>query len=503
MTDHPLIRDMMNHALNGRTGSSGLFSSFQDTDLTDEENSTGNIPTNYSYPVYDVRRQGAAGDGTTDDAAAIQKSYDVAAVNGATVIFPPDRVFRCTTNINVHVGSGSSVDTVGPGWACGGVLFDGAGVTTGFTQTGSGWSYAGGFRNLRIRGTNGAVRGWTGTDLNMPRIERCFISGFAGAGAAFYGTLMGKLSHTLLTSCGSATEGSVEVDRTGSIQSTTFSWDHSYISGGNTAVGGLVIGRTPNVTILGGAIESSGIPIRIAHRSDSAVGCVGGIIHSIDMENPGNSNPYIEMGAGLSSVFVTSWDVRGSAGYPSSSTPTTYAVRLYRTNGCRFGPNNWAQAGSPTSTYELESTGNLGLVIEPHRNLFGNTFPWVRVNGSFVKAAGPQTEWLGGDVPVGKSAFDTLLADTTTPSILVSDTQGGFYRSAAFASAAPITVTNLNNGELGMEITLRATNANTTLQHSAAGTDTFTLTAGANLAMVSQRPYIFIRNGSRWAQIAT
>ena len=45
--------------------------------------------------IYDVTRFGAKGDGTTDDAAAVQKAVDRAAERGGTVVFPAGKTFLC------------------------------------------------------------------------------------------------------------------------------------------------------------------------------------------------------------------------------------------------------------------------------------------------------------------------------------------------------------------------------------------------------------------------
>ena len=45
--------------------------------------------------VYDVTRFGAKGDGTTDDAAAVQRAVDRAAERGGTVVFPAGKTFLC------------------------------------------------------------------------------------------------------------------------------------------------------------------------------------------------------------------------------------------------------------------------------------------------------------------------------------------------------------------------------------------------------------------------
>ena len=64
-------------------------------------------PTNLNYkgsgPVFNVRAYGATGDGSTDDAAAIQSAIDAAEVNGGTVWFPSSNseVYSLGTTLNV------------------------------------------------------------------------------------------------------------------------------------------------------------------------------------------------------------------------------------------------------------------------------------------------------------------------------------------------------------------------------------------------------------------
>ena len=473
---------------------------------TEAEAIAGVTPVNTQYPPLDVRRYGTnTKPGITPMHAAVQAACDVAGVRGGTVFIA--ETCLCTQDIHVPVGKGRTVDMVGTGWATGGIVFQGASVKTGLTYAGSGYGYCGTIRNCSVRGQNGAVRGVTFSDVANPRIERTCISGFAGAGAAFLGTLLGVLDHTLFTGCGSSSEGSVEVDRFGSVDSTTFEWRHSYISGGHTKVGGLIINRTAVATIIGGAIESCGIPLRIAHRPESRVGCVSGIVHAVDFENPGNNNPFIEMGAGLVSAFVTAYDVRGCNGSPSGTSRIDHAVSLSRTNGCTFGPNNWAQLNG-TSTYELNGSGNLGLVIEPHRNLYAaGGIPWVRVNGSQVRAAGPTHYWCSdhatpGAVARGSSFAALAVTEGATPSVLVS-AQGGYHGAVRCVNRRPTTITALTGGEMGMRITMIASNSNTTLTHSTSAANQFDLVRGSNLAMLPNVPYEFIHNGTLWVELRT
>lgn len=101
MADHPLIRDMMNHALNGRTGSSGLFSSFTWFRLTDAEVTAGVTPTDFSYPPGDVRRYGAVVNGSTNDAAALQAAVNQNAQSGGADVFIPKGTLIIGTPIQI------------------------------------------------------------------------------------------------------------------------------------------------------------------------------------------------------------------------------------------------------------------------------------------------------------------------------------------------------------------------------------------------------------------
>jgi len=494
--------DDLNHQRRAReTLNNVLDHSFDDSRVqTAAEIAAGITPINKAYPPGDVRRYGAVSDDATDSTAAIANALLVAAVNGGTVYVGEGSGYLCTANLSVPVGNGNTVDIVGSGWASGGIRFQGASVTTGITFAGSGYSYAGSVKNCRIRGSGSALRGVTFTDVTNGRVERCYFSNVNGAGVAFLGTLMGVLDHCLFTSCGSLTEGAVEVDTFGSVLSTTFKWDHSYISTCNTTVGGLIINRTYHVTILGGAIETSGICLRIGNKSDSTLGCVGGIIHGLDMENPGNTHFYMELGAGLSTVFINSYDIRGCNGSPSGTTTVQHAVSMSRCNGVTFAANNFAVPNGD-SVYELESTGNFGVEIAPHRNLFDSAgIPWVRINGVQQMAAGPQTAWSQSSVLEGLTVEKTISG--ANPNCNVSSTQGGYHARLLMFNGAATNMATLTGGQEGCIVYLRAGNANTTIVHNPGVADAFRLTGGVNLTPSSGQLYGFIRGATDWVQIA-
>jgi len=84
-----------------------LMLNFQHDDSrirTPAEISAGVTPVNYAYAPINVKRYGAIGDGTTDDAAAIQRAIEVCvAQGGGDVIFPPgDYVITSSLDMRGH-----------------------------------------------------------------------------------------------------------------------------------------------------------------------------------------------------------------------------------------------------------------------------------------------------------------------------------------------------------------------------------------------------------------
>lgn len=68
---------------------------------TSAESSAGVTPTNYQYEPGDVRRYGATGDGSTNDATAINNALSVASVSGGVVYGNPGDTYRIQATLEV------------------------------------------------------------------------------------------------------------------------------------------------------------------------------------------------------------------------------------------------------------------------------------------------------------------------------------------------------------------------------------------------------------------
>lgn len=504
---------------------------------TNAETLAGVTPTNLSYPTLDPRRYGAVGNGVTDDHVAIQNSFNVAAKgnagsSGGTVIFPPGYTFLCNEDITVPVpaSTGNPVPCAqGPGWSNVAIIFGtgstfgfvilGTGATTGGTQ-GSTYNYAGTFRDLVIQLNGTAGSAFYCNSVNQPRIQNCWIRGSNtnGCGITFLNCLVPVLENTLITGCGSSTHGSVEFDTC-----TTAQWRGSRISGGVTTIGGLLIDRCTNFVGSGMSIESCGPPIKVASKSESSLACTNIYLSGLELENPGNGNPYIDVGSGLSgTALVIAMVVDGMFASPSGTTTMTNAVQIRNITGFEARGCHFTMAGTPTACWNIINTNTSGVVIRAHRNLASLATPWVFYNGAQVLHAGPQMEWQFGELQSGgrptctsrgyAGLYNGSNLTGATPSILISSTMGGYYGSKAITNGGATTVTSLSGGEPGMEIVLIPTDANTTLTFgNSGGAFRFNgnggTTIGANSTLVAGRAYRFINDGANgsggscWVQV--
>jgi hypothetical protein len=450
-----------------------------------------------------VTDYGAVGDGATDDTTAVQAAFTAAAVAGGTVYFP-DGTYLLTSNIVVGSGVSHIVNILGPSWGTGGVVFSGSAVTKGFDMSGSGsagtYQYAGTVSDLHIHGQNGALRGLNLYNLNHPRVVRVRLTSFAGCGVKFDYTLMGVFEHCLVSSCGSATEGSVEVDH-----STTWLWLHSRISGGDTTVGGLLIDRTPDVTILGGAIESVGIPIKIASKTEGTTPVTGVTIDSIDLEAPGTH--YLEFGYGWTGATfngVKTVACRNVGGTVSGATDVRYAVKIKDTIDIHFDSCSFGLTGaSQTAAFWLEGNTVLGLRTTAMRRSFSSSAPpWVMANGSQLSTASPFADWYQHEPRLINTPGN--LTDTgSTPSIQIN-AQGGLYRYVTLTQSGATTISRFvfNGGANGAELYVKPLDANTTFEQATGSTQgMLKLLAGYNTAAVSGKVYHFVCDGTFWVEV--
>ncbi len=444
---------------------------------------------------------GAKCDGSTDDYTAIQAALTAAGniSGGATVRFPAGRCKVASAALSKPPG----VSMRGEGMDSTTIACFGAHNCIDAQSAGPSYDRDGVIEELALSGNSGALDGISANYRYLLTIRRLRITGFTRRAIHLNNTIMTRLEQSLVMNSGSASYGQIEIDN-----STTVRLDQMYVATSNrAALGGVLIDRTTNTQIIGGAIESTNTPLKIGSKRDAITGCVGGIVEQVDLENPGNGNPYIDLGAGLSgTAYVQGWGFRNMDMTPSGTTSNTYGVLMARVHGAVFDKNNIALAGKATSFYELSGTDNRGIRIAAYwPNFGGRGAAWVRRNGTLVKAAGPHYDWdseMGGvGVKATSYSVGVLSQNNATPSILLSTTQGGYYAQVLTHNTVPTTIAALTGGERGMEITMIAGDRFTTLAHSTTAADQFNLVGGTNLTLASGKAYRFIHDGTLWVQL--
>jgi hypothetical protein len=442
---------------------------------------------------------------TFDCSADVAECITAASAQKKSVKFGGGR-YRFLSDLAIPVGNGSAIDIFGEGKEQTQIEFFGAGSTRGIVMDGvTGYVYAGAIRDLTVFPNTGAGRAITLENLNRPKIENVNILNAPAVGIYIDTCIMPRLSHLLLNGCGSASFGAIEIDN-----STTAFLDEVYISGGEAGggtgkIGGLLVDRSVNFTMLGGAIESTGTPIKIASKSEGTIPCDGGVVLGTDLENPGNNLPYIDAGAGwtgTAALAAKSWTFINTHGFPSGTTTSVYGVKLEDTTGFRFTNCSLGQAGTPTSLYELVGAGNKGTIIEPCRALFGASTPYVRVDGVQQTAATPIVTWN----PESPALIDVSKTVTgSTPSASVSSAQGGVYSKIFMNNGSATNLTNLTDGVVGAVVTLICGNGNTTIKHQAGGSGQFDNPGGTDVVMVQNQPYLYYNNTAtgRWTAYAS
>jgi len=492
---------------------------------TAAELAAGVTPTAYQYPACHPMRYGAVGNGVADDHVAVQAAFTVAGKAGSFVNLTGGYTYLCSADVSVPVAQsfgGPLASARGDGWATPQIIF-GTGSTYGFTILGTGattggttssnYNYAGSFENMCVKMTGTSNTAFYVNSVNQPKLKNVWITGSSGQGRAIYllNDLVPVLEDVLITGMGSATQGSCEIDLC-----TTSSLRSFRISGGVTTVGALLIDRCTNTTLAGLSLESAGVPLLISSKSESSVANTSITCRGLELENPGNGNAYIDIGSGLSgSALVVNFRLDGWYATPSGTITVPYGIRMQNTLNTDLSNGQFTQA-SATSAIELVGTNNNGCRISPHRNLQAITYPWVRYNGTQVLHAGPQHEWYLGLLQNGhpiccvrgfRAIYDAGSVSQisgATPSCLISATVGGYYDTLTVANGGATTVTSLSGGEPGMEITMIATNANTTLTFgNSGGAFRFNGNGGTNIGsnstMVAGRAYRFINDGANGA----
>lgn len=437
-----------------------------------------------------VRWFGAVGDGVTDDTAAVQAAFTYCnAITLAPCVYVPAGNYLCSANITCSPQVGIS----GDGWHNSEIRFTGASVTLGINVQGNNSTYPFGstFKDIYVQGVSGAITGITLYGLNHPRLERVWVAGFSSIGIYLNYCLVSMMEHCLITGCGSATNGQVEVDN-----STIFMWLQSRISGSSSGtLSGLRVDRTETVNIIGGNIESTGIQIQIASKSEASIPTGNVHIEGLDLENPGDH--YMEFGYGWTGggpgTAVIQCDLINISGSTGGASSITYGVKCKNTDsfysrGCSFSLD-----GTPVSEYWFEGTSNIRASTDIQHGSI--PYPYVFVNGVVEPSARPDQPWT----MVGTHsslAFFTLANNSATPSI-------SGYSACYTNSTVATSITNITGApNLPFKLAIIAADSNTTLVHQNGGAGQLTLRGGVNKLLVNTEVYNFVYNpnSGKWVE---
>lgn len=402
------------------------------------------------------------GNGIANDTTGIQQAIADATAAGGGIVFLPAGTYLITSTLTW----GPTVSIFGAGQEVSIITVSGAINGLNAHDAGPGYAHQSGIlRDFTLQGAAGAL---VGIDVNFRgevRIEKIRVLSFARQGVYFNNCIMPKLDHCLIQNCGGAAYAQVEVEN-----STTFLWDHSYISGNTGAtIAGLAIDKTTSFLILGGAAETTGIPIRLGGKADAVIGTNAGLIFGIDLENPSNgADCYIELGAGWTGAAnqgVTRLTIGGVNQSPSGSVSVKYGVKAQNTDTVHLLPNKW---GTPTfaagglSNVELVGLTNIRWSATLQSSNIGPNLSYVRENGAQRKDAVPYLPWEQG----GRSLVfskQVLAVNSATP-----DTAGVSFVSTG--NTVPTTITNITGGGVdGQVLMITFGDANTTLKHNGGG----------------------------------
>jgi len=449
-----------------------------------------------------VKDFGAIGDGVENDTTALNAAL-AAAVSQRKLLFIPSGTYLLTSNITVPTPSNSQFGftIVGEGKHNGSVLqFSGAAVTTGLTFSSpiGTYQYWGTISELQFNCVSGAKRGITIDYAHAPEIVNCQFNG-----ATEYGLVISNSNQPVVSGCLFKNNGSSGTAQVWLDYATAFSFRENYIAGSPSAASGLDIDRCPTGIVLNGAIENTGIMIRIGNAVEGTYPCKGITLQSINMENP--TNCYVKIGYGWTSTFgMQEITIRDCIGFPSGSTTALIGVDMKHCRNVQVTNSRFGLIGGGTATYNLDGTTNSYIFIGNNQNEYGNNIPWVLQNGSIVNAASPLVDWASA-YDVGQTLSASRSGTTAVLDLSPLAAQGGIFNCVTLINAAPTTInrTSVVPSQNGYRLTLIAADANTTIAHlGGGGTGQFRNTSGANLALGLNEAVTYVYNSSsgNWSQ---
>lgn len=367
----------------------------------------------------------------------------------------------------------------------------------------TGYQMAGSIKDIYIWGSDVGLVGLTLSHLNHSKLVRVYVNKFVRQGIYINYCLLPELNGCLITGCGGPSYAQIEVDN-----STCFIWNNTRISGNNTAgdtVAGLRIDRTLPATIIGGAIESTGVMIQLCSKTENSLAMQGVTFIGTDLENPGNNHAFIEAGYGWSGttargvIGLTLTGVNFSA---SGTTAIPYAIKLKHTSNFQITNMASVGVGSGTGTtafLKLDGTTNaytsLGVFAAPIYP------PLVEENSIIRPDARPNSPWTQAGTGLRLYFFGTLTVNSATPELPVP-----FYPGMYTANTAPTTINTLlpTGGVLppnGQMFYINATDANTSIAHLGGSTSCRVNTpTGGTVALTQGRIYqlIYNSNSGHW-----
>ncbi len=182
--------------------------------ITPQETTAGLIPTNYTYPLGDVRRYGAMADGVTDDTLAFQKTCLALSVLGGKMTIPVPGIYLLTDTITITSDYAVSIESaMGP---------DNSSTPKSYISIGA--SIAGPLFDISSRGgkikglwfrdptsTLGGAQGTRAIDsalkltiFGMGNIEDCSWDGILGSAIEANNWIRGHIVRPHIRDCGSA-----------------------------------------------------------------------------------------------------------------------------------------------------------------------------------------------------------------------------------------------------------------------------------------------------------
>ena len=444
---------------------------------------------------------------STDVTAAIQDALTYAAANYIDLHFPSGN-YRVTSNISMPLTSNyqRSYRLTGDGKDYGTIItLDGAAVTTGFSFTSSGvgvYQFWGEISGIKFTCVNSAARAVTFNYAHAPYIIGCAFTGAAGTALLLQNCNQPVVEQCFFINNGSASLAQIQFDLC-----TAVSWRDNYLATGNvSAIAGLDIDRTNTGLFSGGAIESTGIQIRVCAATDAVTGCQDLTFLGMNLEN--SSTCYFKIGYGWTGAGqgVSNIVVKGCRGYVSGSTTVAIGVDLKSCTSVEITQSQFPLSAAADCVFNLNAFTNTAIYIGQQRAQFGNAYPWVKQNSAQVLLASPLYDWNSA-YPFDQIVFGSISTTTATLNNQIFAAQGGFYNVINLTNAAPQTInrTIAIPDVTGLRLTLIATDGNTTIAHlGGGGTGQFRNKSGANITLSANQclEYRYNGNDGNWTQVA-